>query len=89
MRSQPLPYPPLAFHATRTCFLISCLVVASILSFFVYHLQHDNFKIPFTFLVVSYLFLARMTFLTPVPAFRGRAPFAPYLDFDIGCAPLP
>ena len=57
IRSQPSYYPPLPFHVIRTCSLISSLVVAAILSFFVYHLRHDKFKIPWTFLVVSSRFL--------------------------------
>lgn len=59
-RTQPSHYPPLAFHAIRTCCLASSLVVAAILSYFVYHLKHDNFKIPWTFLVVSSLFLCNV-----------------------------
>jgi hypothetical protein len=53
LRSRPSHYPALPFHVIRVCYLISTLVVAIILSYFVYHLKRDNFKIPWTFLVVS------------------------------------
>lgn len=52
-RALPLPYPPLPFHVIRGCLLVCSLIVSSILSFFVYHLTRDEFKIPWTFLVVS------------------------------------
>lgn len=61
-RSQPSHYPPLAFHAIRACSLIASLVVASILSFFVYQLNNDDFKIPWTFLVL--LGVALLSLLT-------------------------
>lgn len=52
-RARASPYPPLAFHLIRSCLLVCALIVSGILSFFVYHLEHDNFKLPWTFLVVG------------------------------------
>lgn len=72
LRSKPSSYPPLAFHAIRTCSLVSSLVVSAILSFFVYHLKHDNFKIPWTLLVVSSSGPANNAFLT-LPQLFGVA----------------
>ena len=51
-RTPPSHYPPLAFHLIRTFSLVSSLIVSGILLYFCYHLRHDHYKIPWTFLVV-------------------------------------
>ncbi|KAL2217536.1 hypothetical protein M432DRAFT_443595 [Thermoascus aurantiacus ATCC 26904] len=50
---KPSAYPPGAFHAIRASALISSVIVASIMLYFMYHLRHDGFKLPWTFLVLT------------------------------------
>lgn len=45
------------FHAVRTAQLVSSLVVGSIMSFFIWHLTHDHWHTPWTFIVVRSLAL--------------------------------
>lgn len=76
-RTRPSHYPSLAFHALRTCFFVSSLVVAAILSYFVYHLRHDNFRIPWTFLVlfgVALLSLLTLTLTLALHFCHGLSP---------------
>jgi hypothetical protein len=40
------------FHVIRAAQLVSSIIVGSIMSFFIYHLQHDNWPTPWTFKVV-------------------------------------
>lgn len=49
---QPSHYPPLAFHILRLGQLLSSLIVAIVLSFFVHHLKVERYTIPWTFLLV-------------------------------------
>lgn len=51
--TRPSAYPPVPFHSIRAFSLISSLIVAAIMFFFMYHLRNDGFKLPWTFLVVS------------------------------------
>ena len=89
MRSQPSPYPILPFHALRACSLVCSLVVAAVLSYFVYHLKQDNFKIPWTFLVVSLLSSCKQAPSNIILALRGRTAFAPQLVSDISPTSFP
>ena len=50
---QPSHYPPLAFHLVRLAQLLSCVIVASILLFFIHHLEIEHYNIPWTFLLVG------------------------------------
>jgi hypothetical protein len=50
-RSAP-SYPPLPYHTIRFITFTSASIVTSILIYFCYHLKHDNFKLPWTFLIV-------------------------------------
>jgi len=62
-KTQPSHYPLLPFHLIRIASLLSSLVVSAIMIYFCYHLKHDGFKIPWTFLVlmaVSFLTLAML-----------------------------
>jgi hypothetical protein len=52
IRAPPSHYPFLAFHLVRTCSLVCSIIVSGILLYFCYWLKHDNYKIPWTFLVV-------------------------------------
>ena len=53
MARKPAPeYPPLPYHSIRALTFISASIVSAILIYFCYHLKHDNFKLPWTFLIV-------------------------------------
>jgi hypothetical protein len=52
IRAPPSHYPFLAFHLIRACSLVCSTIVLGILLYFCYWLKHDNYKIPWTFLVV-------------------------------------
>ena len=45
-------YPPLPYHGIRFMSFASASIVSAILIYFCYHLKHDNFKLPWTFLAV-------------------------------------
>jgi hypothetical protein len=66
IRAPPSHYPFLAFHLVRTCSLVCSTIVSGILLYFCYWLKHDNYKIPWTFLVVcqSVSPCIRMTLIT-------------------------
>jgi hypothetical protein len=66
IRAPPSHYPFLAFHLVRTCSLVCSTIVSGILLYFCYWLKHDNYKIPWTFLVVcqSVSACVRMTLIT-------------------------
>src|SRR5450432_1237000 len=58
IRSKPSHYPFFAFHFIRTCSLVCSTIVSAILLYFGYWLKHDNYKIPWTFLIVRPRLLA-------------------------------
>ncbi|KAF2273614.1 uncharacterized protein EI97DRAFT_147251 [Westerdykella ornata] len=68
-RVKPTSYPVLIFHIVRSAQLISAVVVASILSYFLWQLHHDNYRLPWTFILLltvallTLLFLSATTFL--------------------------
>ena len=80
IRSKPSQYPFLAFHFIRACSLVCSIIVSAILLYFCYWLKHDNYKIPWTFLVVSHsLSVLRILLqLTPSPAPSCVAPHPHY-----------
>jgi len=45
----------LTFHSLRTAQLLSSLVVGAIMSFFIYHLTHGSWPMPWTFIVVCFV----------------------------------
>ncbi|KAF2242212.1 hypothetical protein BU26DRAFT_524402 [Trematosphaeria pertusa] len=51
-RVKPTHYPVLPFHAIRCAQLVSSIIVASIMSYFMWELQHDNYGLPWTFILV-------------------------------------
>lgn len=53
IRKQPSHYPFLPFHTIRSAQFLSSFIVSAFMSFFCWHLRHDHYKIPWTFLVVS------------------------------------
>jgi hypothetical protein len=49
----PSVYPRIPFHGLRFLQLLSSIIVGSIMSFFMYHLTHDHWRTPWTFVLVS------------------------------------
>lgn len=49
-RTAPSQYPRIPFHALRCGQLISSLVVGAIMSYFIWHLTHDHWNTPWTFI---------------------------------------
>lgn len=64
-KRKPSEYPALPFHLIRLTQLISSLIVASVLIFFVDQLHRSSFYIPWTFLLVS-----------PPPTFQIHKPLS-------------
>ncbi|KAI4676961.1 uncharacterized protein J4E84_009261 [Alternaria hordeiaustralica] len=63
-RVKPTAYPFLPFHTIRCAQLLSSLVVASIMFYFLRELAHDGYRLPWTFILlmtVSLLTLAALT----------------------------
>ncbi|KAF2091866.1 hypothetical protein K490DRAFT_22372, partial [Saccharata proteae CBS 121410] len=58
---QPTHYPRIPFHILRSAQLISSLVVASVMLYFIANLSHDGYGVPWTF-----IFLTTVSFLTIV-----------------------
>lgn len=52
-RVKPTAYPFLPFHIIRCAQLLSSLVVASIMFYFLRELAHDGYRLPWTFILVS------------------------------------
>ncbi|KAI9769114.1 MAG: hypothetical protein M1840_004465 [Geoglossum simile] len=52
-KKPPSRYPALSFHFIRFTQLLSSLVVSAIMLYFIYHLRHEHFKVPWTFLVLT------------------------------------
>ncbi|KAJ9620268.1 hypothetical protein H2203_008033 [Taxawa tesnikishii (nom. ined.)] len=52
------------FHALRTAQLISSLVVGCIMLYFCYHLTHDHWNVPWTFIVLTVVSILTVFFLT-------------------------
>jgi len=55
VKKQPSHYPVLPFHLIRLAQLLSSMVVSGIMFYFIYHLTHGSYKVPWTFLLVNSL----------------------------------
>lgn len=51
-RVKPTHYPFLSFHIIRCVQLVSSIVVASVMSYFLHELAQDGFRLPWTFILV-------------------------------------
>ncbi|KAM0698946.1 hypothetical protein Q7P36_000990 [Cladosporium allicinum] len=63
-KTAPSHYPRVPFHLLRFGQLLSSLVVGGIMSFFMYHLTHDHWKTPWTFILLmtsSFFSVAALT----------------------------
>ena len=52
-RVKPTHYPRLPFHSIRSAQLLSSTIVASIMFYFLKELSHENYTLPWTFILVS------------------------------------
>ncbi|KAF1850303.1 uncharacterized protein K460DRAFT_273142 [Cucurbitaria berberidis CBS 394.84] len=76
-RVKPTHYPRLPFHLIRSAQLVSSLVVASIMFYFLKELAHDNYKLPWTFILlfaVSLLTILALTTTIVLHCFYGLNP---------------
>ncbi|KAJ4983678.1 hypothetical protein SVAN01_10836 [Stagonosporopsis vannaccii] len=76
-RVKPTPYPFLLFHSLRSFQLISSLVVAVIMSYFLRELSANNYSLPWTFillLAVSLLTLLSLTWTIVLHIRHGLNP---------------
>lgn len=53
-KTAPSNYPRVPFHLLRFVQLLASLIVGGIMSFFMYHLTHDKWQTPWTFILVCY-----------------------------------
>ena len=51
-RTAPSQYPRIPFHTFRGFQLLSSLIVGGIMCFFIWHLTHDHWPTPWTFIWV-------------------------------------
>lgn len=51
-KTPPTQYPRILFHGLRSAQLISSMIVGSIMCYFIYHLNHDHRRIPWTFILL-------------------------------------
>ncbi|KAK5133869.1 hypothetical protein LTR08_007200 [Meristemomyces frigidus] len=65
-RTAPSSYPRVPFHGVRALQLLSSLVVGGIMCFFIWHLTHDHWNTPWTFiwLTAASLFSVASLFAT-------------------------
>lgn len=74
---KPTHYPRLPFHGIRGAQLLSSIVVASIMFYFLKELAHDHYKLPWTFILlfaVSLLTILALTTTIVLHCFYGLNP---------------
>lgn len=54
-RRKPFSYPFLLFHGIRLGQLLAAMVTGAIMYYFLWHLKHGNWSIPWTFIFVRIL----------------------------------
>ncbi|EUC30364.1 hypothetical protein COCCADRAFT_7601 [Bipolaris zeicola 26-R-13] len=76
-RVKPTPYPFLWFHLPRSAQLVSSLVVAGIMSYFLRELSRDGYTLPWTFIllmVVSVLTIVALASTIVLHLYHGLNP---------------
>ncbi|KAF2097839.1 hypothetical protein NA57DRAFT_76646 [Rhizodiscina lignyota] len=63
-RTKPTNYPFLLFHGLRCAQLTSSIIVAAIMFYFIWHLTHDHWPTPWTFLLLCGVSMATILALT-------------------------
>ena len=71
--TRPSPYSPTPFHITNIALFVSSTIVTSILVYFCAQLKNDDFKLPWTFIVVRWsLHISRLE-TNPFRCSRARS----------------
>lgn len=76
-RTKPTAYPFLPFHIIRSIQLVSALVVSAVMGYFLSELSRDNYRLPWTFLLllaVSVLTVLSLTATIILHFFYGLNP---------------
>lgn len=76
-RVKPTHYPFIPFHAIRSAQLLSSIIVASVMFYFMSELARDHFRLPWTFIllmVVALLTLVSLTATILLHCFYGLNP---------------
>ncbi|KAK3111975.1 hypothetical protein LTR53_012226 [Teratosphaeriaceae sp. CCFEE 6253] len=76
-KTAPSHYPRLVFHGLRTFQLLASVIVGGIMSFFIWHLTHDHWSTPWTFLwltAASLFSIASLLFTILLHCFIGLNP---------------
>ncbi|KAF7196541.1 hypothetical protein HII31_02269 [Pseudocercospora fuligena] len=76
-KTAPSSYPRVVFHGIRTAQLLSSLIVGAIMSYFIWHLTHDHWATPWTFIWLtsaSLFSIAALTFTILLHCFSGLNP---------------
>ncbi|KAF2193023.1 hypothetical protein K469DRAFT_282204 [Zopfia rhizophila CBS 207.26] len=63
-RVKPTHYPVLPFHILRSAQLVSSIIVAGVMSWFLWQLQQDHYRLPWTFILLLSVSLLTILFLT-------------------------
>lgn len=59
-KTAPSQYPRIPFHGLRAVQFVSSAVVGSVVTFFTWHLHHDGYSMPWTFLWVRLYSMRRL-----------------------------
>ncbi|KAK5680092.1 hypothetical protein LTS10_008042 [Elasticomyces elasticus] len=76
-KTAPSHYPRVVFHGLRTAQLLASLIVGGIMSFFIWHLTHDHWSTPWTFIwltAASLCSIAVLAFTIILHCFTGLNP---------------
>ncbi|KAF2772429.1 hypothetical protein EJ03DRAFT_204039 [Teratosphaeria nubilosa] len=76
-KTAPSSYPRVPFHVLRTSQLIASLIVGAIMCFFIWHLTHDHWRTPWTFIWLtsaSLFSIAALCFTIVLHCFVGLNP---------------
>jgi len=77
VRTAPSHYPRIPFHAIRFFQLISSLIVGAIMCYFIWHLTHDHWATPWTFIwltTASLFSITALAFTIILHCFTGLNP---------------
>ncbi|KAK5108434.1 hypothetical protein LTR62_008321 [Meristemomyces frigidus] len=76
-KTAPSQYPRVAFHGIRSFQLIASIIVGGIMSYFIWHLTHDHWSTPWTFIwltAASLFSIAALLFTITLHCFIGLNP---------------
>lgn len=82
-RAKPSVYPPLPFHVVRSAQLISSLIVGGIMAYFLKELQHDHYRLPWTFVLLLCTCLLSLLALLYTFFLHGTGGLKPLLSLSL------